>query len=274
MKRIRKLFALLVIAVMAAALPGCGGGSGGGVKQGEEFTLGEYTLKFESAAINGSEGTVTLLLKGASGVPVSISNGTITLLINVKLGEGPDEVKATNISINGTEDTEGYGSRIEYGFVIPEGKEYSTATVFLTQSESNSVVLDLGGGTSGGGGKIGPILALIGLAVLGTAGLAAIMLSKKKKKAQAAAAVPETPGYMPAGAPVDPGYMPAAAPAEPGYAPYVTPVEPGYAPTVIPVEPGYAAPVTPVEPAPVAEPAQPGTPEGNSGEDRQGPGQK
>lgn len=255
MKKIRKMFALFVIMVMAAALAGCGG-SGGGVKQGEEFTLGEYTLKYESAAINGSEGTVTLLLKGASGVPVSISNGTITLLINVKLGEGPDEVKATNISINGTEDTEGYGSRIEYGFVIPEGKEYSTATVFLTQSESNSVVLDLGGGASGGG-KIGPILALIGLAVLGTAGLAAIMLSKKKKKAQAAAAVPETPGYMPAGAPVDPGYMPAAAPAEPGYAPYVTPVEPGYTPPVIPVEQ-----------------APSGTPEENSGEDSRGPGQE
>ena len=183
MKKFRMLAALLLIALMTTGLAACGGGSSGGVKKGEDFTVGEYTMKYDSAEVSGSEATVTVLLKGRTGLPVSFNNGSMSIIINAKLGEGDDAIKATKLSAEGLADEaadDEYGAKISYTFENISDTDYPTVTIFLTDDETQFAVLDfksgLGEASSSGSSSTGLIIAIV-VAALGIAG--GIFASKK-----------------------------------------------------------------------------------------------
>ena len=149
MKKFRTLAALLVIALMTMALAACGGGSSAGVKKGEEFSVGEYNMMYDSAAVSGSEASVTVLLKGKTGLPVAFNNGNMSIIINAKLGEGDNAIKASKFSAEGLADEvndDDYGARISYTFEDLGDTEYSTVTIFLSNDETQCAVLDFRSG--------------------------------------------------------------------------------------------------------------------------------
>ena len=264
MKKFRSMIALLVIALMAAALAACGGGTNG-IKKGEEFTVGEYNMVYEGARVDSDGTTVGFLLKERTGLPVTVENGNMTLLINMKLINGSDELKAARLSAQALEnDPSGIeGARVEFTFETTDS--WPIARVFLTKDETQYADLDvqsgLGGSGSSGGSQTGMIIAIV-LALLAIGG--GVFAWKKgffrKDPGPAAGNVfgdasvtPAAPGAPAAGiAPAAPGAPVAgAAPVTPGAVP-----QPAPAAGTVPAAPAAAPAVeTASAPTPAAEPA-------------------
>lgn len=179
MKKIRLLPVLLLISIMTLMLAGCGGS--GGIKKGEEFSLGEYTMKYESAESAGNMIYVTVLLREANAVPIGITGGGFGVLINMKLGSGADEEEPRMLSVNKAEDPDEYEKEIVYGFEVTDASEYHTATVFISDDENKCAVLDLDSAMSNRSAVSSILKYLICLVVLIAAGLA--LIAKKKKTA-------------------------------------------------------------------------------------------
>lgn len=208
MKKFRTLAAILMIALVAAVLAACGGSSAG-VKKGEDFTVGEFTMKYDSAEVSGSEATVTVLLKGRTGMPVTFNNGQMSVTINAKLGEGENAIRATKLSAKGIAENvtdEEYGARISYTFENIGDADYPTATIFLSADESQNAVLDFqsglgdAGSPAGGAASTGIIIAivLVALAVAGGIFAAKKGFFKKDPGPGAAGMTPSAPAAAPA----------------------------------------------------------------------------
>lgn len=139
---------LFVAAAMVISLAGCGSG---GVKKGQEFTLGKNTYKLESAEKSGSTVTVKLLVKGKNA-PVIIkgfgSTGTpgpqMVSAVNMKLGEGDEAINVSTVSFDSIKMDNGFGVRMAFKFNVPSGRETPvTATAINNSNKKETVKLDL-----------------------------------------------------------------------------------------------------------------------------------
>ena len=171
MKKLRSLAVLLAAVLISAALAGCS--SSGGIKKGGEFTLGGYEMRYVSARVENGGTTVRLLLKDKAGLPVSMKDGGMSILISMKLCSEDGELGMARFTAEPGEQ----GTRMDCMFPSDDGR-YTTAVVFMTGDESRSAVLDLRSGIRAGAAPAVAAVVLIALA----AGLYAWRKASGKKK--------------------------------------------------------------------------------------------
>ena len=157
MSNLRRIIAVMAVAVMCVAFAGCGGGSG--YSEGEQFQLGEDTYALEKVVRAIDEDTsstecygVSLLHVGNSA-PVIISGlGTSGALstqsaIDLTLTDGDTTYSPRSISFAATDEVEGYGSRVVFYFDIPTGTALPTSGTLKGTSDEETVELNLSGMT-------------------------------------------------------------------------------------------------------------------------------
>lgn len=154
MKMMRRIIAVMAVAIMCVAFAGCGGESGYG--EGEQFQLGEETYSLEKVVRAADKDTgatecygVSVLQVGST-TPITISGfgtGTPTTqsALEMSMTDGDTTYDAKTISIAAISDVEGYSVRMVFYFDLPTGTELPANATLKNTTTDETAELNLSG---------------------------------------------------------------------------------------------------------------------------------